>query len=68
MMSETAQNLIDAFTALSAQERYAVLVELARISEEDAGAITDEELTFAGEKLFAMYDAEEAGNADTSAG
>lgn len=45
-----------------------MLVELARISEEDAGAITDEELTFAGEQLFAMYDAEEAGNAETSAG
>ncbi len=67
-MSETAHNLIDAFTALSARERHAVLVELARISEEDAGAITDEELTFAGEQLFAMYDAEEAGNAETSAG
>ena len=67
-MSETAHNLIDAFTALSAQERHAVLVELARISEEDAGAITDEELTIAGEQMFAMYDAEEAGNAETSAG
>ena len=61
-------SLIDAFTALSVRERHAVLVELARISEEDAGAITDEELTFAGEQLFGMYDAEEAGNAETGAG
>lgn len=67
-MSETAHKLIDAFTALSVRERHAVLVELARISEEDAGAITDEELTFAGDQLFAMYDAEEEGNAETSAG
>lgn len=67
-MSETALNLIDAFTALSVRERHAVLVELARISEEDAGAITDEELTFAGAQLFSMYDAEESGNAESSPG
>lgn len=67
-MSEAAHNLIDAFTALPAPERHAVLVELARISEEDAGALTDEELTFAGEQLFAMYDAEEAGHGETNAG
>ena len=67
-MSETANKLIDTFAALPVRERHAVLVELARISEEDAGAISDEELTFAGAQLFAMYDAEEAGNAETSPG
>ena len=67
-MSDIAHNLIDAFSALSVRERHAVLVELARISEEDAGAISDEELTFAGAQVLAMYDAEEAGDAETSAG
>lgn len=58
-MSEEARQLIEAFTALAAPERYAVLVELARISEADAGPVTDDELTFAGVELFSMYDAEE---------
>jgi len=67
-MSETAHNLIHAFATLSPREKHTVLVELARISEQDAGAITDEELTLAGEQLFAMYDAEEAGHDETSEG
>jgi hypothetical protein len=66
-MSNAANNLIDAFSALPPTERYSVLVELARISEGDAGAITDDELTYAGEQVFAMYDAEEAERGKTNA-
>jgi hypothetical protein len=67
-MNKAAHDLIDAFTALPALERHAVLVELARISAGDAGALSDEELTFAGEQVFAMYDAEEADHGDADAG
>lgn len=66
-MSEAASNLINAFTLLPIPERYAVLVELARISEVDAGDVTDDELAIAGEQIFAMYDAEEAQRGETSA-
>ena len=41
-------------------QRHAVLVELARVSENDAGPITDDELSFVGAEVFAMYDHEEA--------
>ncbi len=58
-MSEDAKQLVDAFTALAPQDRYAVMVELAGISEADAGPISDDELTIAGAELFSMYDAEE---------
>jgi hypothetical protein len=66
-MSDAAAQVINAFSTLPPTERHAVLVELARISETDAGAITDEELTLAGVELFAMYDNEETnlGNAGT---
>lgn len=67
-MSDAANNLIDAFSALPLTERHAVLIELARISEADAGAITDNELTCAGEQLFGMYDAEEAEHGKANAG
>ncbi len=66
-MSDAAHSLIDAFSALPVSERHSVLVELARISEVDAGTITDDELTFAGEQFFAMYDAEEAESGETEA-
>lgn len=59
-MADAAIQLIDAFTALPATERHAVLVELARITEGEAGPITDDELSFAGAEVFAMYDREEA--------
>ena len=59
-MSETAAELIVTFSTLSPRERYAVLIELARISEGDVDVLTDDELTLAGEQVFAMYDAEEA--------
>jgi hypothetical protein len=51
---------------LPPQERYTVLLELARLSEE-SGPISDEELTRAGAEIFAMYDREEAvhGDAET---
>lgn len=65
-MSEAASNLIDAFILLPISERHAVLVELARISEVDAGDLTDDELAIAGEQIFAMYDAEEAERGETS--
>ncbi len=66
-MSDAATQLIDTFASLPPHERHAVLVELARISETDAGSISDEELTFAGAEVFAMYDREEAkgGNGET---
>ncbi|MEO8271889.1 MAG: hypothetical protein ABI557_19355 [Aureliella sp.] len=67
-MSDAANNLIEAFSALPLTERHAVLVELARISELAAGTITDDELTYAGEQVFAMYDAEEAEHGKTNAG
>lgn len=59
-MSETATELIRTFRSLSPHERYAVLIELARISEADDGPLSDDELAYAGEQIFAMYDAEEA--------
>ena len=65
-MSEAASNLTNAFTLLPMPERHAVLVELARISQVDAGDLTDDELAIAGEQIFAMYDAEEAQRGETS--
>lgn len=67
-MTAAAHRLIDAFSALPFSERHAVLVELARISENDAGSLTDDELTYAGEQIFAMYDAEEATSGETNPG
>jgi hypothetical protein len=66
-MSDAAAQVVNAFSTLPPTEKYAVLVELARISESDAGPITDEELTSAGAELFAMYDNEEnnRGHAET---
>lgn len=65
-MSEAASGLIDAFSLLSPLERHDVLVELARISENDAGDLTDDELALTGEQVFAVYDAEEAERGETS--
>jgi len=67
-MSETATELIRTFCTLSPNERYAVLVELARISEADDGPVSDDELAHAGEQIFAMYDAEEAEHGESQAG
>ena len=67
-MSESAHNLVDAFTSLPVSERHAVLLEFARISEGDAGEISFEEFTIAGAKVFSIYDAEEAADAKTNAG
>ena len=67
-MSNEAKQLIEAFAALDAPDRYAVIVELARISQSDADMVSDEELTRAGAELFTMYDTEEetpSGNAET---
>ena len=61
-MCDAAIELIQTFSALSRSDQYAVLLELARISEANAGPLSDEELTAAGESVFAMYDAEEAGH------
>jgi hypothetical protein len=38
-----------------------------RISGDDMGEITDDELAFAGEQVFALYDAEEAGDGEANA-
>lgn len=67
-MSDAAHNLIDAFSALPRTEQHAVLIELARISEDQAGDISDDELAFAGEQVFAMYDAEEAERGESRSG
>lgn len=67
-MSDVAVELIHAFSALSRSEQHAVLLELARISEANAGPLSDEELTAAGESVFAMYDAEEASHGEAEKG
>ncbi len=64
-MSDDAKQLVNAFTSLAPEDRYAVIVEIAGISEADAGPISDDELTTAGAELFSMYDAEEAASGDT---
>jgi len=65
-MSDDAKQLVNAFSSLAPHERYAVIVEIAGISEADAGPISDEELTTAGVELFSLYDAEEATSGDTN--
>lgn len=65
-MSEAAAQVVDAFTALPPHERYSVLLELARLSEE-SGPISDEELIRAGVEIFAMYDREETVDGDAEA-
>lgn len=67
-MSDAAVELIQTFSALSRSDQYAVLLELARISEANAGPLSDEELTAAGQSVFAMYDAEEAGHSEAQKG
>ena len=67
-MCDAAVELIQTFSALSRSDQYAVLLELARISEANAGPLADEELTAAGESVFAMYDAEEAGHGEAEKG
>ena len=67
-MIDAAIELIHSFSALPRSEQYTVLLELARISEANAGPLTDEELTAAGESVFAMYDAEEAGHGEAKKG
>ncbi|MCA9206806.1 MAG: hypothetical protein KDA55_00550 [Planctomycetales bacterium] len=63
-MSDAATQLIRAFSALSPSERYAVMLELAKISESETD-LSDEDLARVGDELFGMYDEEEAelGNA-----
>jgi hypothetical protein len=67
-MCDAAVGLIRTFSALSRSDQYAVLLELARISEANAGPLSDEELTAAGESVFAIYDAEEAGHGEAQKG
>jgi hypothetical protein len=67
-MSDAAVELIQTFSALSRSDQYAVLLELARISEANAGPLSDEELTAAGESVFAMYAAEEGGHGEAKKG
>lgn len=66
-MSEAAVELINAYSRLPHHERHAVLIELARMSKDEVGPLTDDDLTFAGEQLFAMYDVEEKDRGETSA-
>ena len=58
-MTEAATQLIRAFSSLTADERYRVLIELSRLSESDA-PMTDEDFSRAGIEIFAVYDDEEA--------
>lgn len=67
-MNETATQLIHAFSTLPTHERHAILIELARIAEADDGPLTNDELSYAGEQVFAMYDAEEAEHGNTEQG
>ena len=67
-MSDSAVELIQTFSALPRSEQYAVFLELAKISEANAGPVADEELIAAGEAIFAMYDAEEAVRGEAEAG
>jgi hypothetical protein len=64
-MSNDAKQLVTAFASLAPPERYAVMVELAGISEADAGGVSDDELAIAGAEIFSMYDAEEGASGDT---
>lgn len=65
-MSDNATQLINAFTALSPNERHAVIVELVRIADNDSGPVSDEELSLSGDEIFSMYDGEEeAGSGET---
>lgn len=63
-MSDDAVQFLNAFAALPPHERYAVFVQLARISGADAGPVSEDELMFAGEEIFSMYDDEEAESGD----
>jgi hypothetical protein len=63
-VSDTATQLIRTFVTLVPAERHAVLVELARIAATEDGPLSDEELARAGDRIFAMYDAEEAEHGD----
>jgi len=64
-MSDNAAQLIDAFVGLTPHERHAVIVELARISDADAGPVSNEELASAGYDIFTMYDDEESDRGQT---
>jgi hypothetical protein len=64
-MNHDLSRIIDAFIALPAAQRYAVIVELARISEADAGPHLEDDLVAAGDALFRMYDDEEAVDGQT---
>ena len=66
-MSDDATKLIHAFSALQPKERHAVIVELARIADNDAGPISDDELSLTGNELFSMYDQEETESGKTEA-
>jgi len=59
-MCDAAVELIQTFSALSRSDQYAVLLELARISEENAGPLSDEEFTAAEESIFAANPSSEA--------
>ena len=66
-MSDAATQLIRAFSALSPSERYAVMLELAKISESETD-FSDEDLARVGDELFGMYDDEEAERGNTTEG
>ncbi len=65
-MSDNAVQVIEGFALLSHEERHSVLLELASMDQFEDGPLSDEALYDAGDEIFAMYDAEEAADAEMS--
>lgn len=62
-MSDTAQQLLDAFDTLPDDEREAVVAELLTRHPVGAGDLPDAALVELADELFRAYDAEEAADA-----
>lgn len=64
-MSREASQLLDAFEALSVDEKRAFTAEfLRRAVPFDSGPLDDEETAQAADEIFSMLDAEESGQRD----
>jgi hypothetical protein len=65
MMTDSANQLLDAYDALSAADRHAFAVEvLRRVLEEAPAEVADEALVGAAEELFLQLDAAEEQNGE----
>jgi hypothetical protein len=68
-MSQTATQLINAFSALSAAEQHEVMLELLRSSGELPGTpMTDEQLVSLADEVFLSLEAEEMNGSKDSQG